>query len=199
MRCKTRKGPKRPPPKIDHLDEEIAELASVISEYEIDNNAYGWFILPWRDGWNAVELAFACASEAGEVEDDEWLAAVIRDRWADQDVYWKAQDRLAWGSTPNKLIRAAYRCLQVLIARSDGGGVVYNEILLGPFSELLPEKVEDRVLEYRCRDSINVSSKLAGDVNDRQRRAFTIAWKRGLYMAAYSIPPIVENVRGKVR
>jgi hypothetical protein len=196
MRCRSRNKVKHPTSKPPDFDDELAELASVIAEYQIDNNAYGWFIPPWRNGWNAVELAVRAAEIEGPV-DDEWLLDVVEHRGDRQDVYWTAQDRLAWGATSNRLLRAAYRCLQVLIAKSDGGGEVYNAILVEPFSKLMPEQVEDLVLEYRCRDAINVSSILAGDVNDRQRRAFVIAWERGLYMAAYSIPPVVEQVRKK--
>lgn len=90
------------------------------------------------------------------------------------------------------MTRAALRCLQALVAKSDGGGEVYNAILIGPFSTVLPEDVHNLVLEYRCRDSIGTTAELQNDANDRQRRAFSIAWKRGLYHAAYSLPPAVK-------
>lgn len=165
----------------------MSELAAVIAEHTLDNNATSWFRLPWRNGWNAVELAM-CAVPITEPS-DLWIDDVCRLRTLDQDVYWTAQDRLSTTVTPSKMMRAALRCLQALIAKSDGGGEVYNAILLGPFSEVYPEAVDSIVLEYRCRDSIGVGAELRGDVNDRLRRAFTIAWKRGLYLAAYSLPP----------
>lgn len=186
MRCKSgsgRKGPRRPPPKQMPIDDELSELASVIAEHQLDNNAAGWFKMPWRDGWNATELAARAAESP-----DGWLSDVCRMRATGQDIYWQAQDRLSTVITPSPMMRAGLRCLQLMLARSDGGGEVYNAVLIGPFSTLLPENVADLVLEYRCRDSIGVSPNLLGDGNDRLRRAFSIAWKRGLYAAAYSLP-----------
>jgi hypothetical protein len=81
-----------------------------------------------------------------------------------------------------------------LNAKSDGGGEVYNAILIRPFSRLLPELVEHLVLEHRCQDSIGVSAVLKGDTNDRLRRAFTTAWKRGLYQAAYALPQATASI-----
>lgn len=190
MACKSpsRKRPRRPPPKEAPIDDELHELAAVIAEHQLDNNANGWFLIPWRSGWNAVELANrAACHDRGDCE-LLWLDDVCRNRTTSEDTYWTAQDLLATTTTPNRTLRAALRCLQVMLAKSDGGGEVYNAILLGVFSAFDPVNVEDLVLEYRCRDSIGVSSRLAGDANDRLRRAFSIAWKRGLYAAAYSLP-----------
>lgn len=158
----------------------------MIAEHKLDSNAENWFKLPWRNGWNAIDLALHVAQNETELE--PWLSTVCRNRSTGQDVYWTAQDLLSTTVTPNRMMRAALRCLQILIANSDGGGEVYNAILLGPFSTILPERVNDLVMEYRCRDSIGVSAVLRGDGSDRLRRAFTIAWKRGLYHAAYSLP-----------
>jgi hypothetical protein len=170
----------------------MTELAVVLAEYSLDNNAYGWFRLPWRNGWNAIELAMQATLklESGLCESSQrdWLLSVCQYRAIDQETYWIAQDQLS--TTPSPMMRAALRCLQVLIAKSDGGGEVYNAILVNRFEALLPEQVADLILEHRCRDSIGVSAELNGDRNDRLRRAFTIAWKRGLYMAAYSLPPV---------
>jgi hypothetical protein len=167
----------------------MAQLAAVIAEYTLDNNAANWFKLPWRDGWNAIELAERAADRTGDVTDDGWLHAVCDCRLMGPDVYWIAQDRLSPVTTPCGLLRAGLRCLQVMLAKSDGGGEVYNAILLGAFSSRSPEIMMDLVLEYRCRDSIGTTAVLCGDRNDRLRRAFTTAWKRGLYLAAYSLPP----------
>jgi len=163
----------------------MTELAAVIAEHSLDNSAKNWFLTPWRSGWNAVELAVR-ATDAPE--DDGWLGDVCRTRAVGEEIYWIAQDRLSTVITPSPMMRAGLRCLQLMLARSDGGGEVYNAVLLGPFSTILPENVADLVMEYRCRDSIGVSMILRSDVNDRLRRAFMTAWKRGLYHAAYSLP-----------
>jgi hypothetical protein len=163
----------------------MSELAAVLAEYALDNSAENWFKLPWRNGWNAVELA---ARAAGD-DEDPWLLLVCARRIADQGAYWNAQDQLSTTVTPSRMLRAALRCLQVLIANSSGGGAVYNDILRGPFEAQDPVLVSDLVQEYRCRDSIGTTAVLQGDANDRLRKAFSIAWGRGLYMAAYSLPP----------
>jgi len=202
-----RKGMKRPPrrPQAADRDGELDELASVLAEYSLDNNAGGWFRPTWRDGWNAIELALA-AAKAKRIADHEvksgtelstivWLTDVCERRVGSSEIYWMIQDT-SLGTNDTQigvLLRAALRCLQILIAKSDGGGEVYNAILVRPFAAMFPEEVYDLVLEYRCRDSIGVSAQLAGDLNDRQRRAFAIAWKRGLYLAAYSLPPAVKD------
>ena len=164
----------------------MVELAEVIAEYTLDSNAMNWFRSPWRNGWNAVELAYRAVVDH---DDHNWLGEVCRLHAIGDDVYWDAQDRLSSTVTPSKMMRAALRCLQILIAKSDGGGEIYNAILLGPFSMVYPESVAHLVLEYRCHDATGVWPALIGDDNDRLRRAFTTAWKRGLYLAAYSLPP----------
>lgn len=88
-----------------------------------------------------------------------------------------------------RLLAAGLRCVQLKLANSHGGGAVYNEILIPTFLSLEPGKVEDLVLEARCRDAIGTTHQLQGDKDDRKRQAFTTAWKRGLYLAAYSIRP----------
>jgi len=184
-RCKTpRKAPRRRPPKPVPPDDEMAELAAVIAEHTLDNNAENWFRLPWRDGWNAVELAMTAATDA---DADPWLVHTCLKRMAGNDAYEVAQEFMAM--TSSRMMRAALRCLQVLVAKSDGGGEIYNTILLRPFSLVLPETVAHLVMEYRCRDSIGVSPDLQGDGNDRLRRAFVTAWTRGLYLASYSLRP----------
>jgi hypothetical protein len=191
-----KKGPKRAPPR-PKADDELAHLASVIADYSLDNNAGGWFRPAWRDGWNAVELATKASTACSEVT---WLDAVCTNRalTAGAEAYWRASELLSNGRA-DAMCNAALRCLQVLISHSDGGGEVYNAILVRPFSErVFPEDVFDLVLEYRCRDSIGTTAVLQGDINDRQRRAFVIAWKRGLYLAAYSLPPAIKPESGKL-
>jgi hypothetical protein len=191
-----KKGAKRAPrrPKASDEDNELAELASVLAEYSLDNNAGGWFRPAWRNGWNAVELAAKAIDPCAE---RAWLEAVCAQPHTSAEAYWRASE-LLYGGGIGRMTGAALRCLQVLIANSDGGGEVYNSILVGPFSEELPEDVFDLVLEYRCRDSIGTTAVLQGDNNDRQRRAFSIAWNRGLYLAAYSLPPAIQDTLGRI-
>jgi len=87
------------------------------------------------------------------------------------------------------LTMAALRCLQVTISNSSGGGEAYNVILMRALTELPVNLVEAHVLEWRCYDAIGTTAFLQGDLYDRRRRAFKIAWERGLFLAAYAIMP----------
>lgn len=169
----------------------MIELAAVIAEHKLDNNAEGWFKIPWRDGWNAVGLAVA----ASPLDYSRpWLTGVFDARRNDMTTYWEAEERMV-GADP--MLRAGLRCLQIKISNSHGGGHVYNAILVGPFNEPAPQEVSDTVLEHRCRDAIGTTAIMQNDVNDRLRRAFTTAWKRGLYLAAYSLPmaAIINHIK----
>ncbi len=199
--------PKVKPPRID---DDLTELATVLDEYRLDNNSRGWFHPAWRNGWNAVALAWACWKDATRMEREginkehpsqiqrdigEFLDDAITRRVPSAEAYWRINEFLQACTTDEKLssrhLYAALRCMQVLISNSSGGGEVYNMILKLAF-EPIYESVEiaDLVLEHRCMDAINSTAKLQNDRFDRQRRAFSIAWRRGLYLAAYSISPI---------
>jgi len=183
--CRT---PRRPP----KLDPELANLAAVIAEYQLDNNAYGWFRMPWRDGWNAVRLAHAVGQEQPN-SGPLGLSFTRHDCANDPSLYWAAEERLIDRTLIlNAPQRAALRCLQVLIANSSGGGEAYNAILIPAFLHVPEAVAAPFILEARCRDSIGTTAQLQGDANDRQRAAFRTAWSRGLYMAAYSIPPAIK-------
>ena len=194
MKTPTRKPPKKQHPK-QKPDRDLTELAQVLDEYRLDNNAAGWFTVPWRDGWNAVFLAHACwDSLIDEAEFHEaFISSFITKREATAATYYLANECLQtykkeWHSIH---LYAALRCLQVTIANSSGGGVVYNDILKAAFDKTEPAHLlEEIVLEHRCRDAIGTTSVLQSDKHDRQRRAFAIAWRRGLYLAAYSIQPV---------
>ena len=192
-----RKKPRRRAPRVTPIDDDLAILASVLAEHRLDENAYGWFRPPWRNGINAADLARQTAytldasarfrvdalaymtthwrlAESYE-KLGEWYQRIIRDRE---------------NTTSSRLLAASARCVQLHIANSHGGGVAYNELLIPVFLEIDPASVDDLVLSHRCVDAIGTAPGLRGDAHDRKRAAFKIAWKRGLYIAAYSIPPI---------
>lgn len=198
-RKQVKKGGQRAPRKPD-LDDDLHHLASVIGEFQLDNTAYGWFRSPWRDGMNAMLLAREVAKAPGvadglgmSVEGD--AMKLLEHGLVEPNLYelagsvYTALVQPKINTNTVKLLAVALRCLQLRIARSDGGGVVYNELLIPVFLPLEPKYIEHLVLEYRCRDAIGTTHHLRSDRNDRQREAFRIAWQRGLYLAAYSIPP----------
>jgi hypothetical protein len=197
-----RKPPKRAPAK-EIEDDDALNFAAVLTEHVLDNTAEGWFVLPWRDGWNAVELAIA---EAGARTRDPKLFdnREIFDRVSNLTVrreisgenYHCANDLMAelvtFDGITAAILRAGLRCYQILVARSDGGGMIYNEILRPAFAALAwraDDSTRANVLHFRCRDAIGVYPSLMNDHNDRLRRAFCHAWKAGLYHAAYAIAP----------
>ena len=173
------------------IDDDLAELASVLDETRLDNNAKGWFSIPWRDGWNAVELAFAEARHQANCDDAEIskrldvVSAWVLGRQRTAEIYWKISEFLSDG-TPKKrrAFYACLRCMQVLIADSHGGGQVYNDILRSIFDdEPITQRLEVLVMEHRSVDALGASS------DQRARQAFRIAWGRQLYLAAYAIRP----------
>jgi hypothetical protein len=186
------------------LDDELIELASVLAEYQLDNNAYGWFRPPWRNGDWATRLPLYVARldsifDETTREDLSKASAILssygRTGLPNTLIYEEAgtiyrqmvQPKL---NTPSAgLIAASMRCLQLFVSNSHGGGAVYNEVLIPAFLGIEPDLVENAVLEYRCLDSIGTTHILKGDRNDRQRAAFTTAWRRGLYLAAYALSP----------
>lgn len=182
-----RKPQKRP--RVEHaLDDELIELSTLLYEHKLDSNAAGWLSIPWRNGWNAVSLAHDVAhdNEDGCPTGDECLGVLaplgawIRHKDLSTTSYQDAGDILERGSM-HKVMRAAYRCYQVLVARSDAGGEAYNELMRPAFEALEPANIADQILYWRRRDVL-------GHVFDERRmRAFDIAWRRGLYRAAYAL------------
>lgn len=213
-KCKTpgRRKPRRAAPRTSHhLDDDLVELASVIAEFQLDNNAHGWFRPAWRDGWNAVGLAFETWKELyadhhphtteHERGIGRYLTILIDRRTRSAEAYHQASDDITAlslrGRRETQLLIAAMRCYQVLVADSSGGGEVYNDVLKKAFEGLEdnPFPIESFVgviLEWRCRDAIGTTAQMQSDANDRLRRAFITAWQRGLYLAAYSLPPSVD-------
>jgi hypothetical protein len=204
----SRKAPRRarrPTP----IDDDLAELAGVLSEYALDNTAYGWFRPPWRDGAHAVDLACSAAmtlSSASAYPDmanaREVLSLTSSTTHMNSSLAYEQAGRLYNGliqpkinTDPIRFLATALRCFQLKIANSHGGGIAYNEILIAAFLPIEPALVERLVLEYRCRDAIGTTSHLQGDKHDRERSAFSIAWKRGLYFAAYSIRPPGSEIK----
>ncbi len=196
---------KRKQPVLD--DPELIELAAVLADYQLDNNAYGWFRPAWRDGECAIGLAVSAAQHADvfdglnlalERETVMLLDEAPRDAWT----YEKAGELYREFVQPKintntaRLFAAALRCLQLKIANSHGGGAVYNEILIPAFLPIKPNLVEGIVLDFRCLDALGVTRHLNNTGADRQRAAFTIAWRRGLYLAAYSIQPVTRGAHG---
>lgn len=199
-----RKPPKRAAAKPP-IDDDLAELVSMLAESKLDDNATGWFQVPWRDGWAAARLGIDCwyavttnlantgAATARQV--GTWIKA----RNISPRIYEHAEivlldasaDVFRRGAPDARFLVAALRCVQLLIANSSGGGHGYNDVL-----RLAVERVPDsfismiapQVKKARCFDAIGVELGLRNDKNDKLRRAFSIAWDRGLYQAAYALP-----------
>lgn len=198
-----RKTKRRPQRDEKPDDNELSLLASVLAEHTLDTNAQGWFVLPWRSGRNAIRLARMAATHQDVVD---WtgldhatsvkILSVIDIEPETIETYERAailHNALTYPKIDTKtarLLAVALRSLMILIAKSDGGGPVYNELLAPIFYEIPSNIVEDLVMGHRCLDAIGTTHTLRGDAFDKQRGAFRIAWRRGLYHAAYSIKPV---------
>ena len=186
------------------LDDELTELATVIAEYEHDGGIRGWLKPNWRDGWNATGLALdvhrAWAVERDIDSKQVWLGTRIHQRIANREDYYIAEEMMVSRTIANEpFARIAFRCFQVTIGHlTSGDGSIFNAIMLPAFEAYdtlgqLPKSVEQHVLHWRCLDAIGTGPDLANDINDRLRRAFTIAWKRNLFMAAYALPRAIKR------
>lgn len=198
----TRKAPRRKPAR--ELDDELVDLALALDAQRLDKNAVGWFSVPWRFGWNALALAHHVAKQLDTSPVLAFVSGSRSIRRVDAEVYHQLSEFLERGgyyfdspTAPepmHEITRACLRCYQVIIARSDAGGEAYNTLLRPAFEKLLPETIEPIVLFWRRQDAL-------GDADDAGRgelfslgaaslariETFNIAWKRGLYRAAYAV------------
>ena len=192
-----RRKPKKRPAGKPKIDDELAELATVLDEQGLDiDSVAAWFSIPWRDGWNAAWLARRAWTELAAPKAycrALYIEIIIHERGrghaVDYDLY-EGIDDWCQGlpkSADFDLLRGAGRCVQVIIARSDGGGHTFNEILRPKFEALMePGRVADIVCQARRWDVVGDG----GVVPTRLMSAFNIAWGRGLYRAAYALQPV---------
>lgn len=210
-----RKPPRRKPTRTK-IDAELAELASVLDENYLESDLDGWFTLPWRNGWNAIRLALSDFEWLSRNRHGAPLAipATLRHRvvtltkWCISEELWtgahaeaeaiQAEAISEWFTTSEAAyvsLAAAARCLQLQVANSSGGGHVFNILLRRAFEGRDREgegqglsdvySLEARIMAHRRADAVG-ELKPDGS-NARQIGAFDIAWRRGLYHAAYSI------------
>lgn len=193
----SRKKARRPEAKPPKIDSDLLQIAQLLDEHRLETNEKGWFTLPWRDGENAVRLALA-------VYETQWphiiggapvalwqIASDLQNTGIDQHLSYEQLDEYRYSmpiSHPlSKYIRAALRCRQLKISNSHGGGHVYNDVLV---LALYGDVTEAQVIEWRARDALNNTIGNTSQQWERARKTFELAWKRGLYHAAYAIKPV---------
>ena len=163
--------------------------------------------MPWRNGWNAALFAASAAKEmerrsrapafVGDLRHQHLMGLLepaLRSR-----AYWDLQNLIESSRTIEEgpFARAAYRCAQVMLTESGSGdGSIFNAILERPLetlarsAESLTVALTSFMEQARCHDALGIPGpSLQNDRNDYLRRAFSIAWRRRLYAAAYSLPP----------
>ncbi len=204
----SRKSKRKPQPRVE-IDDDLAELASVLDGNRHKANIDGWLSVPWRSGWCAARLpldlwdAIPFSLKRGDVV-ATGLRRAIMDREKISKTYQQADnfrsdaaELFVRGCHYSPLLMATARCIQIEIANSGGGGHIFNDALTNALRTLQAKNligddtivnIEKIVTEVRCQDAIGTTAQLQNDRFDRERRAFAIAWKRGLYQAAYSIP-----------
>lgn len=186
---RNRKGPKRKQPTREQLDDDLADLISLIDEHRNDQGVRGWLSIPWRDGWNAAEVALEIARVPHEYLDRlHDVQRILVGNQRDMIAYEKLEEtmRLIRASGMWEL-QAAIRIMQVVIARSDGGGAVPNVIL----ERVISAEHETVMRHHRMRDALNIRSRAFGLGTPeavRLTKAFHTAWSRGLYRVAYALP-----------
>lgn len=213
MGAKTRRPKRIDHPKQPKLDDELRELAVVLDERRLEHNREGWFSIPWRSGFYAglcAFLAYRVNFDEFESQREEhihdWLHGLFENSKPEDFAtkggvtYFEAGDLVtgidmsgaASTESVSPLLYAALRCIQVFTSHSSGGGEVYNILLKLAFERCqVPDHLfEDCVIQARAFDAIGTGTKRQEDAGDRTRRAFEIAWKRGLFHAAYSLPPV---------
>lgn len=200
----SRKKAKRPPPKPPKIDPDLAQLAQLLDEHRLETNAKGWFTLPWRDGENAVRLALdvyrALMSQAVDGPPVA-LSEIVADL---QNTSFGMHHALSYETLEeyrylmpvshflSAPVRAAIRCRQLKMANSHGGGHVYNEVLM---LSLFDTVTEEQVIQWRAHDALlrygdYVQDGFHSQQWQRAKKMFELAWKRGLYHAAYAIKPV---------
>lgn len=186
-----RKGPRRKPAK-EQDDPDLRELIAVLVEAKAEYDVPGWLSVPWRNGWNAARLALNITTEAPEFERIEPFYKFVEsmhtigDRSPSAYAHLEELLREIRWSHATPAMRVAMRCMQVVIANSDGGGQVENALL----ESIVTGQHEGLMLEARRIDAVGHD---ISPVGERRRQAFLIAWRKGLYRVAYAIP---NNQRG---
>lgn len=180
----------------------------MLDEHRLDNGVAGWLELPWRSGWNAASFAYTsyerfAHDDNGLIDFDvrALLGRWVLNQYVAPSIYETADGIIAEVSIKTlhhnlkaaRLLIAGFRCVQLTIANSSGGGVTYNDVLRTLFDRLpdhWPAMLKDEMRTARCMDAIGTHPTLMNDSNDKLRRAFCIAWDRGLYRAAYALKGI---------
>lgn len=82
------------------------------------------------------------------------------------------------------------RAVQLYVARSDGGGFAYNDLLrrLEGSGDLREEAFDSSIREARALDAIGTRTMLQNDGFDPIRHAFTDLWQRRHYRLIYALP-----------
>lgn len=165
----------------------MRELLAVLVESKADYNVAGWLSVPWRDGWNAARLALNITLGSSEYNRIAGMHNLVDLMWVEGTrsarAYAELEEMLheiRW-SAATPALRAAMRCMQVVIANSDGGGHVENAILEG----VVFGEHEQLMLDARRIDAVGHD---ISPVGERRRQAFLTAWRKGLYRVAYAIP-----------
>lgn len=197
-----RKTKKKAPPK-QRIDDDLTLLAEVLDEHRLDQNVEGWFTIPWRDGWRAVELGIAMTlrynkpQAEADIQIYNFISDAIVRRNASPEAYWQSAEiiqlcNLIQDRNTHAFLYASLRCFQVLSSNSSGGGEVYNYLLKRALQTISVQIAgyEGLVMKYRCYDALGIDEKMAQhDFYTKSVKAFEIAWKRGLFHAAYAIAP----------
>ncbi len=191
----SRKKPKRRPRK-EPIHPDLLTIAAALDEHRLETNSDGWFKIPWRYGENAVQLAL----DVYYAEAPKIVAGVPVALWQPTSDLFHSRSMLGLsyaqldeylytlpiGHELSKYVRAAIRCRQLLIAQSSGGGHVYNDVLK---IALEGEVTEEQMIKRRALDALGLDHN-QNPAAWKNFKPFELAWKRGLFHAAYALKPV---------
>lgn len=181
-----RTPPEHLPPPPKRRRRETLDALHIIAEISA-GGPEGWFEARWTSGRNAINMLDALYVGTRTTARGAALA-LAREAYTRSN-YATCEDALEALRTCDAplgevaIMTAALRCAQVMAASSDGGGHVYNEILLAHWRRfgVVDAHVESIVLTHRLRDALGVCPP-ASVVN-----AFTQAWRAHAYRAAFAL------------
>lgn len=195
---------KRKRPEARPIVEDTDDLFTLLLEQAVPSTPEQWFVVPWTDGRNAFALGLKLICSIEHSEDTNKFITKIENLSKTKEmtsIYWEAQELKVevLHSNEVKISEHLFYILEMIqkwASHSDGGGHVYNGILLRLCNKYINNgsdiaTIEPTVRRWRSRDAIRISSDIDGEPQDiviqRRLRAFESAWQRGLFKVAYCV------------
>jgi hypothetical protein len=178
------------------------DLRELLEEQAVPSTPEAWFEARWNIGLNAIRLGIDLVEETmTDPSTTEAITAIRKliegERIFTDALYWPAQDMKDEfrALKDGEIVIGPLDMIQKLSARSDGGGEVYNQILLRMCNVFLAsgggaDKIEPIVRRWRARDFVKLVPDQAepGDPATQKRiRTFEHFWQKRLFRFAFCV------------